>query len=348
MTAQHQKVVFHGPKDIRLEAASLPPALGAGEVLVRVLACAICGSDVKTYHHGNARIKPPQTMGHEFCGVIERVGDAVTHYRAGQRVAMATTMGCGKCPECQSGRSNICGDLKAMGFHHEGAMAPWAIIPERGVRGGNLIDVGDLAPEIAALSEPTSCVVNSLSRLDGRGGKTMLVIGLGPLGLIHGMMARDLGYETVVGAARPGTRFDMAGHFGFDAVVDVKDLCREVQIHTNGRGFDAVIVTAPSAQMQSQAPGYTALSGAISLFASLPQGEEMLTVSSRTIHYNEQIVYGVSDSTPAHVKRAVDWLSAHPDKVEKLITHRYPIADFNTALCDVIERRALKAVLMLE
>ena len=331
-----------------MESASPAPEPAPGEVLVRVQAVAICGSDVKTYHHGNPRIRPPQTMGHEFCGVIERCGEAVDNYRAGQRVTMATTMGCGECMECHAGRRNICSDLQAMGFHHEGAMAPWVLIPERGVRGGNLIEVGELAPEIAALSEPTSCVVNSLSRLEGRGGKSMLVIGLGPLGLLHGMMARELGFTSVVGAARPGPRFEAARHFGFDAVVDAKDLPAAVKAHTGGRGFDAVMVTAPSADMQSLAPEYTAPGGAVSLFASLPKGGESITLNSRTVHYKEQNVYGVSDSTPAHVARAVAWLSGHAREAEKLITHRYPLSEFPTALRDVIERRALKAVLFPE
>jgi len=345
MSHAASKVVFHAPQDIRVEPPGPAPEPAPGEVLVRVLAAAICGSDVKTYHHGNPRIKPPQTMGHEFCGIIECIGASVDNYREGQRVTMATTMGCGDCKECRAGHGNICSDLQAMGFHHEGAMAPWAIIPKRGVHGGNLIDVGDLAPEIAALSEPTSCVVNSLSRLEGRGGKTMLVIGLGPLGLLHGMMAREQGFDTVVGAARPGPRFEAARSFGFDAVVDAKDLSAAVNAHTGGHGFDAVMVTAPSADMQSLAPEWAAPGGAVSLFASLPKGGESITLNSRTVHYKEQIVYGVSDSTPAHVGRAVAWLTRHAREAEKLITHRYSLSDFPSALQDVIERRALKAVL---
>jgi len=287
-------------------------------------------------------------MGHEFCGTIEAVGTGVDNYTLGQRVSMATTMGCGNCTECRMGKPNICADLQAIGFHHDGAMAPWVLIPARGVRGGNLIDIGDLDPVFAALSEPTSCVANSLSRLDGRGGRTILIIGLGPLGLIHGMMARDLGFETVVGVARPGARFDAARGFGLDAIVVTGEIPDAIKRFTGGRGFDAVVVTAPSAEVQSAAPAYAAKSGAISLFAGLPTGSEMITLNSRMIHYGEQTVYGTSDSTPEHVRRAVRWLRGNTPMLEKLVTHRLPLSRFHDAMQAVIDRQALKAVLLAE
>ncbi len=342
------KIVFHGPKDIRVEPAAPAPVPAPGEVLVRVLVGAICGSDVKTFLNGNPRITPPRTMGHEFCGVIESVGKGTAQYRTGQRVTMATTMGCGECPECRAGRTNICSDLQAIGFHYDGAMAPWVLIPARGVRGNNLVDVGDLEPEAAALSEPTSCVVNSLSRLEGRGARTLLVIGLGPLGLIHTLMARDLGIETVVGVARPGLRFDAAQSFGLDAVVTSEGIPSAIKRFTDGRGFDAVAVTAPSAEMQSAAPAFASTSGAISLFAGLPKGSEMITLNSRLIHYGEQTLYGTSDSTVEHVRRAVRWLASNPSVAGKLVTHRFPLAQFHEAMDAVMSRKAVKAVLLAE
>ena len=342
----NSKVVFYAPKDIRVEPESPMPLPAAGEVMVRVLACAICGSDVKTYLNGNPRILPPRTMGHEFCGVIESVGTGVSAYRPGQRVAMATTMGCGECPECRAGRTNICSDLQAIGFHFDGAMASRVLIPPRGVSGKNLVDTGDLESEVAALSEPASCVVNSLSRLDGRGARTMLVIGLGPLGLIHGLMARDFGIETVVGVARPGQRFDAAQGFGLDGIVSPGDIPSAISRFTGGRGFDSVVVTAPSAEMQSAAPAFAATSGAISLFAGLPKGSEMLTLNSRLIHYGEQVVYGTSDSTVGHVRRAVQWLDSNPAVTGRLVTHRFPISQFHEAMEAVMSRKAVKAVLL--
>ncbi|MBL4699840.1 MAG: zinc-binding dehydrogenase [Phycisphaeraceae bacterium] len=227
-------------------------------------------------------------------------------------------------------------------------MAPWVLIPKRGVGGGNLVDVGDLEPSLAALSEPTSCVVNSLSRLEGRNAQTMLVIGLGPLGLIHGLMAQDLGIQTVVGVARPGLRFETAQTFGLDAVVTPDQIPDAITRFTDGQGFDVVVVTAPSSQMQSAAPAYAARSGAISLFAGLPVGHEMITLNSRTVHYGEQIVYGASDSTVAHVRRAVDWLKTNELVLDKLVTHRFPLAGFHDAMDAVIGRKAVKAVLLAE
>jgi L-iditol 2-dehydrogenase len=116
--------VYRGQNDVRMETVPVPE-IGPGELLVRVEACAICGTDIKSFRNGNPRIQPPQTMGHEFVGTVAAAGEGALGPRPGARVVMATTIGCGECRYCRAGRSNLCRKAEAMGFHYPGAMAPW-------------------------------------------------------------------------------------------------------------------------------------------------------------------------------------------------------------------------------
>jgi len=343
--ASKTAVVYYAPQDVRVENVEINTQLEPGEALVRVEACAICGTDVKTYFKGNPRLKPPMVMGHEFCGIIEQVGSSETNYSVGQRVTMATTIGCGECIYCRVGKTNLCRAAEAMSFHYPGAMAPYVRIPCKAVRQKHLVDVGDLDPALASLGEPLSCVVNSLSRIPLEDIETMVVIGMGPLGLLHAIAAQSKGVQTICCVARPGKRYDMAGRMGFDCVLTPEQLDEKYKDYTDGEGFDLVIITAPDNQVQTNSSMYARKGGYVSLFASLPVGDEMLTVNSRTIHYNELVVYGTSDSTPFHVQEAVRLLHDSSELVSLLVTHKLPFSKFHEAMDAIKARDAVKVVL---
>ena len=339
------RVVYRAPKDVVIERMEAPPPVRRGELRVQVEACAICGTDIKSFHKGNSRIRPPQTMGHEFAGTIDAAGEGAAGPALGARVVMATTIGCGECRYCRAGRSNLCRMAEAMGFHYPGAMAPWVVIPERAVRLGHLVEVGDLEAGVAALAEPLSCVVNGLSRIPWGEIRNVLVLGLGPLGFLHALAARARGAEQVVCSEFPGARADLARELGFAHVVPPAELDAAYLGLSGQEGFDLVVVTAPHNPTQAQAPQYARKGGFVSFFASLAQGDEMLAVNSRTIHYGELFVYGTSDSTPAHVKEAVALLRRETATFARLVTHRLPNREFHKAMDEIAAGRAVKVVL---
>ncbi len=339
------RVVYRAPKDVVIEPMAEAPVPGRGELRVRVEACAICGTDIKSFHKGNPRIRPPQTMGHEFVGTIEAAGEGAVGPRPGARVVMATTIGCGECRYCRAGRSNLCRKAEAMGFAHPGAMAPWVIIPERAVRLGHLVEVGELEAGVAALSEPLSCVMNGLSRIPWGEIQDVLVLGLGPLGFLHALAARARGARRVVCSEFPGARADLARELGFSEVIPPAALDQAYLELTGGEGFDLVVVTAPHNPTQARSPMYARKGGFVSFFASLAQGDEMLAVNSRTIHYGELFVYGTSDSTPAHVREAVATLQRETATFARLVTHRLPNREFHKAMDEIAAGRAVKVVL---
>jgi L-iditol 2-dehydrogenase len=341
------KVVYYAPKDVRIERMEEPPDLEAGDVLVEVEACAICGTDIKSYNKGNPRIKPPMTMGHEFVGAVAGIGDAPLpgSPRIGDRVVMATTIGCGECRYCRSGRSNLCRGAEAIGFHYPGAMAPYVRVPAKAVRMGHLAKVGALDAKVAAIAEPLSCVVNGLSRVPMAEIENVLVLGLGPLGFLHAIAARAKGAKKVVCVEFPGARADLARSLGLGEVVTPGEIDGAYQGLSGGEGFDLVVVTAPHGPTQAKSPMYARKGGYVSFFASLPQGEETLQVNSRTIHYGEIVVFGTSDSTPAHIREAVGILEAKKELFSKIVTHELPMKEFHKAMEVIASGSAVKVVL---
>jgi L-iditol 2-dehydrogenase len=336
-------VVYYAPQEIRIERRG-KPSPGKGEALIQIEACAICGTDIKAYFSGNPRIKPPMVMGHELCGKIVGLGAGVAEYQVGERVTMATTIGCGECRYCRSGKTNLCRKAEAMGFHYPGAMAPYMIVPAKAVRQGHLVAVGDLDPTVAALGEPLSCVINGLSRVPLPEIGSALILGLGPLGMLHALTLRARGVGQICCVEFPGKRFALAEKMGF-TVLPPDQIDRSYKELSGNEGFDLVIITAPHNGTQAKAPGYARKGGYVSYFASLPVGDEMVTLNSRTIHYNELILYGTSDSTVAHLQEAVSLLQEKAAEFKGLITHEMPMGEFHRAMEAIKAGEAVKIIL---
>lgn len=337
------KVVYYAPKDIRVEEFGDIPTPKEGEAVIQVEACAICGSDVKTYLNGNPRMRPPAVIGHEFCGTILNTGAGVTGFHKGDRVTMATTMGCGECVYCKEGKTNLCKNVQAMGFHVNGAMAAYTVIPSKAVK--NLVHVGDLEAEIACLSEPMSCVVNSLSRVPAGAIKSAVVMGIGALGMMHAIVLREYGIPNIVCVSNPGVKKDIMLQAGFSNIVTYEELSRDYLQLSGGDGFDLVVITAPSNSMQCEAIKFARKGGYVSYFASLPVGDEMITINSRTLHYGELMCYGTSDSTVEHVKKAVELLRAKKELIKK-ITTILPLKDFDKGIEGILSKKLAKVVLI--
>ncbi len=341
-------VVYHAPGDIRVQ--DLPrPTCGANELLVRVDACAVCGTDLKTFKYGNPRIEPPLTMGHEFTGLVEEVGpDAAGQFAIDDRIVMATSISCGGCYYCRRGWPNLCETLAPMGFSYPGGMAEATIIPARALRNGHVIKCPpDMPAQYAALAEPVSCAVNSLGQCDLEVGDTVLVLGAGPLGLMNACVARALGAGKVILSEVSLARLEQAAGFGFEVLVNTtkEDLATRVMAETDGRGADVAIVAAPSALPQEQAVHLVRKRGTVVLFASLPKDNCLLKIDSRAIHYGELRVVGTSDSAPWHVEKAIELLASGAVPAEKLATHTLPLEQIHQAYKLMETGESLRVVL---
>jgi L-iditol 2-dehydrogenase len=345
-------VVYYGKNDVRVEQVPVP-ACGTGQLRVRIEACAVCGSDLKTFQNGNPRMKPPITMGHEFSGRVEAVGAGVGGFAVGERVVMATSVSCGQCYYCRQGWTNLCANLQPMGFAFPGGMAEYLIVPELAVRRGHVVKVpgptggGGLAPEHASLAEPVSCAVNCAELCGIAEGDTVVVVGAGPMGLMNLFVARELGARKLILAQRAGKRLEQARAFDCGRLVNTgeEDLRSVVLEETGGLGADCVIVAAPSAAAQGEALGLVRKRGTLCLFASLPVGSNLLSMDSRAIHYGEIRVVGASDSTARHVEKALAILAKPGFPKERLVSHQLGLEEIARAFELMLSRECQRVVL---
>lgn len=227
------------------------PEIADDEILVRVRACGICGSDVHGYDGSTGRRIPPLIMGHEVSGVVERVGARVEGFAPGDRVAMDSTLICGECGYCREGRTNLCDRRKVMGvatpdFRRDGAYAEYVAVPVRSV----YLIPDTLAFEHAALVEPLSVAAHAVARAEKAGRGPVAVIGTGMIGLLIVQVLREAGYREIIAVDVNPSRLELARKFGATQTIDARgiDVPARVRELTGGAGadtsFEVVGVTA--------------------------------------------------------------------------------------------------------
>jgi threonine 3-dehydrogenase len=217
------------------------PAIGAADVLVRVKTASICGTDLHIYgwdRWSQGRIKPPLTLGHEFCGVVERVGEDVTAVRVGDFVSAEMHVNCGHCHQCRLGEAHICQNLRIIGIDQDGAFAEFVKIPA-----SNIWKLDPAIPEhYGAILDPLGNAVHTV--LAGPiAGQTVLVTGCGPIGLMSIAVAKACGSSTVFATETNENRRAMAKKMGADVVLNpaAEDAVGRILAETNGTGVDALL-----------------------------------------------------------------------------------------------------------
>ncbi|NQT83043.1 alcohol dehydrogenase catalytic domain-containing protein [bacterium] len=343
--------VFMGPE--RMEVKEVPkPKCGEGEVLLEVKACAICGTDGRIYFHGQKNVVPPAILGHEIAGDIVEVGDGVEGYSPGDRVTVVTSIGCGHCGYCAKGLTNMCPDSKAIGYHYSGGFAEYMVVPAKGVRQNAVIKLPEGMPyEEAAMVEPLSCCINGQRYLNIAAGETVVVIGAGPIGSMHLMLAKtaDAGKTIVVDI--DDKRLKMVERFEPDRIVDGRDgsSVEKVMEETGGLGAEVVIVACGSHQAQMDALRMAAKMGRVSFFAGLPKDRPTITFDSNLLHYREISVFGAYASYRAQFVEALELISPAQGgaKIEaaKVITHRLPLERIVEGIVTTKKGEGLKSVI---
>jgi threonine 3-dehydrogenase len=227
-------------RGLSMESAPVP-AIGAADVLVRVKTASICGTDLHIYgwdRWSQGRIKPPLTLGHEFCGVVERVGDEVTAVKSGDFVSAEMHVNCGHCHQCRVGEAHICQNLRIIGIDQDGAFAEFVKIPA-----SNIWKLDPAIPEhYGAILDPLGNAVHTV--LAGPiAGQTVLVTGCGPIGLMSIAVAKACGSSTVFATETNEKRRAMAKKMGADVVLNpaAEDAVARILAETNGTGVDALL-----------------------------------------------------------------------------------------------------------
>jgi L-iditol 2-dehydrogenase len=341
--------VYYGPNDLRLEERPLP-TIGPDDVLLKVISTGICGTDLRILH-GEHRKYPPGTVrvpGHEVVGDIAEIGAEVVGLHVGQRVVIAPNFGCGHCRQCVSGHNNRCANYGAIGINMDGSFAEYVRIPGPIIAQGGLIPVDNrLDPAVVALVEPFACVLRGQDPLHITPGDVVLVMGAGPIGTMHMLLARLRGARRVIVSDLISSRLQQVAALGADRVVNIaeEDLTAAVMEESRGEGADAIIVATAAHQAQEQALSLAAIGGRINYFGGLPKDRPTVTFNSNLVHYKELVVTGTTACSTADCWRAAEIIGSGRINLEKLVSGRYPLRGIHAAFAAAEGKNALKIVI---
>jgi threonine dehydrogenase-like Zn-dependent dehydrogenase len=338
--------VVHGENDIRLEEVPRPRAEG-GEVLVRVRGSGVCATDVKILGGTSPPRELPTILGHEVAGVIEEVGPDVTGLSVGQRVAVYPIAACGTCFYCKIGKHNLCLEERGLGHGFNGGFAEYVLIPSRIVQLGGVLDIGDLPFPLAAMIEPTSCCIAAAEQCGTKAGDFVVVIGCGPLGLLHTVVSKAKG-ANVIALDVKTDRLALSKAVGADFVIDtsVADAHTEVMSLTSV-GADVVIAALG---IPSLVEGYLPLvrsGGVFNIFGGTPKDETMV-LDPRWLHYGEITLTGTFASALNHFLDALTFVAEHADRVSRVISTRCALDDILDAVERVKKGQGIKSIVTFD
>jgi L-iditol 2-dehydrogenase len=340
---------LYGKDDLRIEEVPVPEA-GPGEVLLKVKASAVCGTDIRMFRNGAKAATPesPLVLGHEVSGVVESVGPGVSGYRAGMAVAVAPNMGCGVCDQCVSGNTQMCPAFKAFGINIPGGFAPFMKIPREAVSQGNLAPIPEGADFVsAALVEPLACVYNAFQRIAIVPGDTVLVIGAGPIGLMHAKVALMAGAARVFMNDLSAERLSLCRGIEPAIVALLSEGLKErLSDATAGRGVSVCITAAPSADAQILALEVVGVNGRVMFFGGLPEGRSKVALDTNLVHYKQITISGTSRQSLIQYRRTLALVASERLVVRDLVTKSLPLEDIRASFEQVFQGKGLKNVIV--
>jgi L-iditol 2-dehydrogenase len=317
--------MYYNNLDVRLEEMPTPQ-IGPGEVLMRVEAGGICGTDLLEWYRLH---KAPLVLGHEVAGVITAIGEGVEHYKGGDRICAAHHVPCNICQYCLSGHHTVCDTLRQTNFD-PGGFAEYIRLPRINVEQGIFPLPDNISFEAATFVEPLACVLRGqrLARLQP--GQTVLVIGSGVAGLLHMQLARDSGAGHIIATDVVDYRLNAARKFGADVTVQAKEYSKaSLRQAADGRLADLVIICSGAASAISQALESVERGGTVLFFAPTQPGVR-ISISVNDLFWRNEITLTSSyGGSPADYATALALIQAGKIRVREIITHRLGLAETN-------------------
>jgi len=323
-------VVYRGVNDLRLETVPVPE-IGAGELLVKIAACGICGTDLKKIHLGSH--SAPRIFGHEMAGTIVRVGAGVEKYHLGERVMVFHHIPCGKCYYCRKKTFAQCLTYKKVGATagftaSGGGFSEYIKVSDWIVSGGGVISIPDGIPyEQAAFIEPVNTILKGVKLLHLQPDETVLVIGQGPIGLLLAALSKRTGARVLTSDLYP-ERHALAAKFGLTEPIDARteDPIARVRAATDGRGADVTILAVGGSALIKTAMDATRCGGKVMLFAQTQHGDAVIDPGA--VCMDEKTLLGSysadAEIVPEVTKLIFDGYHNGFD-LTPLISHRFPL-----------------------
>src|SRR5436305_3992647 len=345
--------IWEGPG--RMALGSVPDATCPTDgVLLKVLACGICGTDVRSFYNGDRRVSPPWVLGHEISGEVIEIGPEAngemsqSGLEVGDHVHCISTLWCGRCRLCRSGNWHLWVKHELMGFNYQGAYAELVAIPEIALK--NLFRVPDgLSDEEATFADPLSDAICGHKDIAVGLDDTVAVIGAGPVGTAHAAISRLEGAGEVLLLEAAAERLELAREILGDermSYVDVSDGdgTAAVKQKTQEIGADVVIVACSSSQAQEEAMEMVAPRGRVLFFGGLPKGTTHINFPSNVLHYQEVQVHGSYASRHRDQVHALDMLAAGVGGLRRVISDVVALDGAADAFTRIRAGRVLKIV----
>jgi L-iditol 2-dehydrogenase len=340
--------VFQRPGQMEVMEVDTPD-IGPDEVLVKVGANTICGTDVRIFRGEKTKGIPlPTILGHEMAGYVYKVGQHVSGYEVGAAVAIAPVIACHHCFYCQNGMENVCPNQKIVGYDVKGGLSEYVRIPADAVAAGNLfVAQKDVPSEYLALAEPLACCINGHHRSRIHLNSTVLIMGSGPIGLFHLQLSLLAGARTVIVSDPSAPRRAVASIFGAHITVDptTEDLSSVVSEVTGGLGVDSIIICIGVPELVNDALNMARQGGRVNIFAGMA-AKGWAEIESNLIHYKELEITGSANSRRADYQTALQLIESGRIKVEAMVTDRFPLRSAHAALDKAASGEGIKIAVL--
>jgi L-iditol 2-dehydrogenase len=321
--------MLYGIKDLRVEDVEVPE-VEAGEVLVRVKAATTCGTDLKIFRRGYVEkvIRLPTIFGHEWAGEVVEVGEGLDWPKKGMRVRAGNSAPCLHCSMCQKGKYNLCENMIWLW----GAYAEYIKVPARMV----LVNMQEIPQHVsyeeASMTEPLACVLHGAEEAGVKLGDTVIIIGAGPIGLLHLLTAKKKGAGKIISIDLVEERLSFAKKLGADETVNAgkENVLEKIRRLTGGYGADVVIEAIGLPATWEQALKLVRKGGTVLEFGGCPPGTG-IKVDTELLHYGEVTVRGAFHAAPLHFKKALELIASRTINVRPLVTRKMKLEEIKEA-----------------
>ncbi|WP_409438846.1 zinc-binding alcohol dehydrogenase family protein [Psychromonas sp. GE-S-Ul-11] len=318
------------------------PKITEKEVLIKVNAIGICGTDIHAFTGHQPFFDYPRVLGHEVCGDITELGHSVTRFKVGERVSLIPYVACNECPSCLSGRTNCCENISVIGVHENGGFGEYLAIPE-----SNVLPVGDIDPVTASLIEPFAISAHAVRRAAVKQGENILVVGAGPIGLGAAAIAKADGGNVVVADTSLERRTHVEKVLGVPTIDPAaKNSEESIRKNFSGHLAQTVIDATGNARAMNNAVNLICNGGKI-VFVGLFKGN--LEFSDPDFHKKETTMMGSRNATPEDFNKVVRLMSSGEISSEMMLTHTFNFLDIGNTFNEQVvgNKDLLKGVILL-
>jgi L-iditol 2-dehydrogenase len=329
-----------------LELDNIPDSIcPTGGALIEVKVCSVCGTDVKMFMKGHKDLVYPRILGHEIVGKVLEI-DKKNSIKEGDLVQVWPGVACGKCKPCQKGLDNQCENMLILGFNQDGGFSEMLALPKESVSNGMNLISSKCNIDSISLAEPLACCLNGQELTRVSKCDVVLIIGGGPIGCLHAILANLQGTEKIIIAEKLENRIEIIKkHTSCDILDTSHSLEEAIAEQTNHQGVDVILMATPDFKIDNSLLKMLAPGGRLCVFSGPNPGNHEEMINIRSVHYRELTIVGAYGCTSIQNKKAVELLTSGKVKADWVITKRTSLENIQDAIDHSIERSGLKSLI---